>query len=100
MRNAKSIEDIVRGILITEPHTRDDDERLYFRVCQLANPGALNMPMSYVLMKRAELGLPKYNTVCRIRRMVQVKDPKLQASKEALDGRYEEYKLAKEYAAQ
>lgn len=98
MRDVYKTQDVVKNTLIKYPETRNSDNVLYVRVCNLINPRACTYSFSYVLQHLSELGLPKVETVRRTRQKIQAENPELRASDRVTDGRYENYKVMKEYA--
>jgi len=98
MRNIYITHEIVQGVLEHNPITRNSDDELYLSVIREINPVALEMPYQMVVARRKDFNLPKYSSVSRARRKIQHECKWLRAVKEVEDERYEEFKLAKEYA--
>lgn len=73
--------DVVRGILIENPKTRDDDMYLYSVFC--AKYGLVKPDESFysVMCTWKDRGLPSYESVARARRKVQEKEPTLSGKK-------------------
>ena len=95
----RAVQGLVLHELIVNPQTRGNDEYLYTKIAETVNPLALDMAFSYVLLNRAQLGLPSYDTVCRARRKIQAKHPILK-NEVAYDARAEKEKEAYLYAIQ
>lgn len=89
---------IVEEMLYNYPDTRNSDALLYLIVCKTIRPEAVKMPLERVLLEREELGLPKYDSVGRIRRKLQSDHEELRATEKVTDGRYENWKEYREYA--
>lgn len=100
MRDIETIEEIVKGVLEENPSTRNSDTILYEAVCREMNPTACTLSFSTVMTKRAELGLPKYDTVGRARRKLQQKDKALRAIEKVTDKRFDNWKLVRDYATE
>lgn len=81
MKKIAKFETIVLKTLIEEPHTRLDDMVLIARVYdELLKGQALNTysaSFDFICSYRAELGLPTFETVRRIRQKIQSKRPDL-----------------------
>lgn len=60
-----------------DEETRDDDMLLYLKVCNAYLKGAGAMPLAEVMTQYKYLGLPSFESVCRIRRKLQAKHPEL-----------------------
>lgn len=65
------IEDIVEHIMMSIEKTRDNDDLLYFYVCNEINPNCAGVSFSYFIKNREELGLPPFETVRRTRQNIQ-----------------------------
>lgn len=100
MKDIFKISDIVREVLTDKPETRNSDTTLYLAVCERMNPDACRMSFSTVFEHRKELGIPNMETVRRSRQNLQSKYESLRATKEVTDGRYESWKVVREYVAQ
>lgn len=76
----KEVTAAVRLVLEDHPHTRADDNTLYYHVCKLhaqqigVDIHAVHFPTVFL---GNPLGFPKYESVVRLRRMVQRKNPDL-----------------------
>lgn len=77
MENLKTIEGKIKAILKKDEETRDDDMLLYLKVCSAYLKGAGAMPLAEVMTQYKYLGLPSFESVCRIRRKLQAKHPEL-----------------------
>ena len=100
MKDIFKISDIVKTVLREEPYTRESDTALYLAVCKRINPDACNMSFSTVFEHRKELGIPNMETVRRSRQNLQSKYESLRASEEVTNGRFENWKVVREYVAQ
>ena len=76
----KQVKAAVRRILTHHPATRKDDNALYFRVCK-EHAERIGVDINEVHFPTVFLGnpldFPKYESVVRLRRMVQRKNPDL-----------------------
>ena len=93
----KKVAPIVQSILLNNPKTRNSDTVLYEAICIKINPNVENMSFSEVMLNRDMLGLPKYNSVSRVRRKLQRDHEELRATKEVTDKRYENWKEVRDY---
>jgi len=89
---------IVKKILEDYPQTRDCDPKLYIKVVERLNRGALNRPFEEVMFNLKELGLPCFETVRRTRQKLQQEIPELRACDKVQDYRTcQEEKYRKEF---
>lgn len=80
MENLKTIEGKIKAILKKDEETRDDDMLLYLKVYNAYLKDAGAMPLAEVMTQYKYLGLPSFESVCRIRRKLQAKHPELAGS--------------------
>lgn len=97
MKDIRHINEMVKAELESNPNTRNSDISLYIAICQKINPDAMRMEFATAFLRREELGLPKFPTVSRCRRKCQEENPQLRATKEVEDGRYENWKVVREF---
>lgn len=80
----REVKALVRQTLIKYPATRGDDNALYYKVCRAwarqIGVDIRTLHFSAVFLGNP-LGFPRYESVVRLRRMVQRQDPELQADK-------------------
>lgn len=100
MRRIKDLRPVVRNILITDERTRDSDTLLFYKVCQTINPVVSGLSFETVLLNYNDLGLPRYESVSRNRRLLQERNPSLRGTEQVTDGRYESYKEVKKYVSE
>lgn len=100
MRYIHDTHKTVERILEAYPSTRNSDAVLYVQLCQITNERACRMPFEEVMLNRKAYGLPNFESVGRARRKIQAEKPWLRADKEVEDERYENWKLAREYATE
>lgn len=86
------IKAVIQRLLTEEEATRNDDHLLYIRVCGEICPNALNQPLYRVFTRHKELNLPNYDSVTRLRRMIQKRHPELAPCQEIK--RHRERRLA------
>ena len=102
MKQLQSITRIVENILIQDEQTRSSDGLLYIKVLEaIGNERSINyliMPIPVLLTNLKKLDLPPIDTVGRVRRKIQRKNPELKATKEVEKFRTEREELFKEYA--
>jgi hypothetical protein len=76
----KEVKAKVRRVLEEHPHTRADDDALYYQVCkrhaQQTGVDLSRLHFSAVFLGNP-FGFPKYESVVRMRRMEQRKNPEL-----------------------
>lgn len=81
MVKLKKIQDMVHGILIDYPETRNSDTILYYRFAQQVGMAKgvdiLNLPFGGVLLEMKKLDLPSIESVGRTRRKIQERYPNL-----------------------
>lgn len=100
----QAVKQIVREVLTNDKRTRHDDNLLYFAVCDrwaLAQ-GIKLRHLSFMHVFKSELRqlLPRYESVVRLRRMVQREDSDLLPDKPARRGRKKREADFVEYARQ
>ena len=86
MRN-ENITDIIKIALTKSESARNNDKELYLIVMETLSPGITKEEFGEVMLKLNELGLPCYDTVTRLRRMVQSVHPELRACDKVQDYR-------------
>lgn len=86
----REVKATVRKVLTNHPAARGNDDTLYYKVCKerAAEIGVdiTRLHFSAVFLGNP-FGFPKYESVVRLRRMVQRQDPDLQAPPEIKAGR-------------
>lgn len=97
-KSLQSTSALVKEILEKFPATRDNDQILYYRVCEAINEKALTSNFGYVLLHRKDFELPSIETVGRCRRKLQEKNPDLRASSKVEGFRAEREAEFREYA--
>lgn len=89
-KELRDIKAIVRTVLQDEPEARQNDDTLFFLVCKhiMAAQGLSVYRLTFVQAFQGDgCGLPKYESVVRLRRMVQRDHPELQPERPVKDGR-------------
>lgn len=71
---------LVKKILEDVPETRNDDNLLYYRVCDVIDSYCLGLSFGWVLLNMKELEIPTIETVGRCRRKLQEQFPELRAT--------------------
>ena len=97
-KSLQSTTELVKEILERFPATRDNDQLLYYRVCEAINPKSLTSNWGYVLLNRKEFMIPSIETVGRCRRKLQEKNSDLRASSKVKGFRAEREAEFREYA--
>lgn len=86
----REVKAMVRHTLTEHPVTRSDDDALYYKICKerarQIGVDISTLHFSTVFLGNP-LGFPRYESVVRMRRMVQREQPDLQAEKPVKDGR-------------
>lgn len=80
----REVKATVRRVLEAHPYTRSDDDALYYKVCrERAKQAGVDISTVHfaTVFLGNPLGFPRYESVVRLRRMVQRQDPDLQAEK-------------------
>lgn len=90
MKN-ENITETIKKILVCSEECRNNDKVLYLNVIETLSTGISLKPFNEVMLTLDELGLPCYDTVTRLRRLVQREHPELQACDKVQD-----YRTAKE----
>ena len=80
MGKIKELETLVKQILTENPIARDSDNDLYYIIILKMRDDVLRMPLGYVLKNYHMFGLPRYESVGRVRRKVQEANPELLGS--------------------
>lgn len=80
----KALKANIRHCLETYPATRDSDRILYYELLKYMGNG--DITVYDMLFDRK---IPNYDSVSRIRRMIQKESPELRGSAEASEGRME-----------
>ena len=80
MDNLQTIEGKVRTVLEQDADARNDDMTLYLRMCDAYVKGAGALPLETIMLQYRLLGLPHFESVCRLRRKVQGESPELLGS--------------------
>ena len=75
----KDLTYLVKDILQRNRRARNSDYDLWVEVCKAKCPNALNESFLFVIENHNELGIPKLESVGRIRRKVQELYPELQS---------------------
>ena len=79
-REVRKVKATVRRILREQPHTRGDDDALYYQVCK-DHARKIDIDLHQLHFTSVFLGnpfgFPKYESVVRFRRMEQRQDPDL-----------------------
>ena len=76
----KNLTEIIENVLKDHPETRDNDAYLYYEVCKIMSPLALEMPYGVVVINPKLFHVPGYDTVTRLRRKIQAELEDVQAS--------------------
>lgn len=97
----REVKATVRQVLEAHPYTRNDDDALYYKVCK-ERAAQIGIDIGTVHFATAflgnPLGFPKYESVVRLRRMVQRQEPELQAKKQTKGNRAKKEADMVEYA--
>lgn len=98
MKDIYHVEHLVKKTLAEKPSLRNSDNKLYMEICMMLNPDVQYMGFLHVFNNQKELGIPKMETVRRARQKIQHDYPELRAADNVTDGRYENWKIMREYA--
>lgn len=93
-----TIEGKVKAILEKNEDARNDDMVLYLVLCNLCLKDAGAIPLAEIMTQYKYLGLPSFESVCRIRRKLQGKHPELLGSMRAQRLRAKGEKAYRKYA--
>lgn len=97
MKEFQDLTPIVSIVMDQSSEAKRDDTALYIMVCERMNPEAVKRPFAEVMKHRKDYGLPKFESVSRVRRRLQAKG--LYRPDEAvIDGRFEKFKEVREWA--
>lgn len=100
-RELRQVKATVRKVLIKYPATRGNDNALYYKVCK-EHAAQIGVDLSEVHFSTVflgnPLGFPRYESVVRLRRMVQRKEPELQADRHTKANRRKKQADMIEYA--
>lgn len=78
----KATKELVKYILTRDPRTRNSDDLLYLRVCEIKGGEVVKRPFWDVLLNRKNYGIPPFETVRRNRQKLQRAYPELAGSEE------------------
>ena len=101
MSRLRTIEQIVRPILINSKEARNDDMILYLMVCKecISNEKAVEkIELEDIMRNHREMNIPCFESVRRVRQKIQAEDPKLGCSPYVRRARHKGQKEYKEYA--
>ena len=84
LRNATVI---VKKLLEDEPNTRNSDEVLYKRYCEIVEPKVLALSFGAYLEIAKHLSMAQFHSVKRVRRKLQEEYPHLRANANVEAGR-------------
>lgn len=97
----REVKAAVRKVLERHPYTRNDDDALYYKVCK-ERAAQIGVDISTLHFSTVFLGnplkFPKYESVVRLRRMVQRQEPELQAEDQTKTNRSKKEADMAEYA--
>lgn len=94
----KATQDLVKYLLTTEPRTRNSDDFLYIRVCEIRGGEAVKRPFWDALLNRKQYGIPPFESVRRSRQKLQRAFPELAGSKDVEAQRKVNEEAFREYA--
>lgn len=97
MESLARVEDIVMDVLLENKAARNSDHFLYIEVIKKVNPEALHEPFERVLSCFSDYGLPRLETVGRLRRKAQERYPDLRGCDQVKTWRKENERNIKEY---
>lgn len=89
---------LVKRILEDYPAARNDDNLLYYRVCDAIDSDVLGMSFGWALLSMKELDIPTIETVGRCRRKLQEQFPELRATDKVKGLRTEQERKFEAYA--
>lgn len=101
----RNISKLVKGILETDPQSRNSDDYLYYRVCFLIGNERNNviihtMDAANFFLFRSDMGYPAFETVRRTRQRMQHLFPELKADTKVKDFRQNQEGVFNEYATE
>lgn len=97
------VSEVVKGVLIKYPETRNSDYYLYLKVLERTaelngSPNPKNLTLEYFLCHAKELNFPYFETVRRTRQKIQESIPELKAVPAVEKVRAEKEKAFRQYA--
>lgn len=102
MEELKSTTDMVEVILMADPKTRSNDNLLYIRLVDMLGRrdhiDYIHMPMIAFYEQLPTLDVPTIETVSRLRRKAQQKNPELKATEAVENFRAEREEMFRAYA--
>lgn len=96
MKNLKILENEIEVLLSKYQEARADDMLLYYFYCELHGLKVEDAMRS--LSRRVISGVATYESVSRVRRLIQAKNERLRASEETVKARRELQKEYRKYA--
>ena len=97
MNRLYKVEPVVLELLNEVPETRGNDTLLQKEVMLRLNPSIADMPFTYVMDHRHELGLPPFESIRRSRAKLQSKYEDLRPSEAIQEARAEQEEEYLEY---
>lgn len=76
-KELKTITDIVKDILENSPEARNNDDLLYYKVCDRINPSFMNLSFRTVVLNRKKCSFPPFESFRRSRQKIQATYPEL-----------------------
>lgn len=76
-KELKNTTQLVKQILIENELARKSDDYLYYKVCKMINPQAVNVPFKNAIVHRKYYGFPAFESVRRTRQKIQAAYPEL-----------------------
>lgn len=98
MDDIKNVENIVRAILQDNEEARNSDNILYEAYINKVNPWILIRPVRDYLLYFADMGIARFETVARVRRRLQEKEPELRGCEQVKTWRRNNEREFREYA--
>lgn len=101
MSRLRTIEQIVRPILINSQEARNDDMVLYLMVCKdciLHENGLGKIYLEDIMRHHREMNIPCFESVRRVRQKIQAANPELGCSPSVRRARHKAQKEYKDYA--
>ena len=88
----------MKQVLETSPRTRNDNDALYYKVCETINKESLRLTLHTFLCVRKEYKIPPYESVMRARRKIMRLYPELRADSTVEAYREMNEEIVKNYA--
>lgn len=98
MENLNKLADVIENILRENEQARNSDDLLYVKVLEREDPHILTHSVSGFLQNFNDYGVPRFESVTRVRRKVQAQNPELASAKKVKSWREDRETAIKDFS--